>query len=59
MKPIWTYPLTWSAVVVVASVLAIATPRESGVMGRLPNVVGRTLELKSTALRNGEERILA
>lgn len=59
MKPIWTYPLTWSAVVVVATVLAVATPRESGVMGRLPNVVGQTLELKSTALKNGEERILA
>ena len=59
MKPIWTYPLTWFAVVAVAFVLAIATPRESGVLGRLPNVVGQTLDLKPAALKNGNERILA
>ncbi len=59
MKPIWTYPLTWFAVVVLAFVLAIAAPRESGVMGRLPNVVGQTLDLKAAAMKNGDERILA
>jgi len=59
MKPIWTYPLTWCAVVVVAFVLAIATPRETRVMGHLPNVVGQTIGLKPAVVKHGGERILA
>ena len=59
MKPIWTYPLAWFAVVVVAFILAIAAPRESGVMGRLPPAVGQALDLKQPAAKSGDERILA
>ncbi len=59
MKLIWTYPLTWCAVVVAASVLAIAAPRVTGVMGRLPNVVGQTIDLKPAVVKNGGDRILA
>lgn len=59
MKPVWTYPLTWCAVVAAALVLSVAAPRESGVMGRLPNVVGQTLDLKPTVVKNGGVRILA
>ncbi|MBC7706736.1 MAG: hypothetical protein H7274_22670 [Rhodoferax sp.] len=59
MKPIWTYPLTWCAVVVAASVLAVAAPRETGVMGRLPNVVGQTIDQRPAVVKHGGERILA
>lgn len=59
MKPIWTYPLTWFVVVAVALVLAVAAPRQAGVMGRLPNSVGQTLDRKPAAVKHGNERILA
>jgi hypothetical protein len=59
MKPIWTYPLTWCAVVVAASVLAIAAPRVTGVMGRLPHVVGQTIDRKPAVVKHSGERILA
>ena len=59
MKPIWTYPLAWVAVVVVAFMLAIAAPRELGVMGRLPSVVGQALDQKQPTAKSGDERILA
>ena len=58
-KPIWTYPLTWCAVVAVAVVLAVATPRASGVVGRLPVAVGHKLDSQTMALANGDERFLA
>ena len=58
-KPIWTYPLTWCAVVAVAVVLAVATPRASGVVGRLPAAVGQKLDSQTMALANGDERFLA
>ncbi len=59
MKPIWNYPLTWFAVVVLAFVLAIATPHDSGVMGRLPSAVGQSLDLKPVAVKPGDGKILA
>ena len=58
-KSIWAYPLTWFFVVAAAAVLAVATPREPGVMGRLPSVVGQLLQHKPAVLVRGEERILA
>ncbi len=58
-KPIWTYPLTWFAVVAAALVLAVATPRESGVMGHLPTAVGQKIDDKPPALANGDQRFLA
>ena len=58
-KTIWAYPFTWYAVVVAALVLAVATPRQSGVMGRLPTIVGQKLDQQAVALKRGEERILA
>ena len=59
MKPIWTYPLAWFAVVVAAFVLAVATPRESGALGHLPAAVGQELEQKRAALALGDARFLA
>ena len=59
MKPIWTYPLAWLAVVVAALVLAIAAPRVHPAIGRLPAAVGQTLEQKAAVIAHGEERILA
>ena len=59
MKPVWTYPLTWVAVVALALLLALATPRVTGVLGRLPVEVGQKLELKSLPAGQGDERILA
>lgn len=59
MKPIWTYPWTWVAVVLLALLFALATPRATGVMGRLPVEVGQKLEQKPLPAGNGDERILA
>ena len=59
MKPFWTYPWTWVAVVALALLLALATPRGSGVLGRLPAEVGQKLELKPLPVGNGDERFLA
>ena len=59
MKPIWTYAWTWVAVVALAMLMALASPRESGVMGRLPVEVGQKLETKPQRAFSGEERILA
>lgn len=58
-KPIWAYPLAWCAVVLATLVLAVATPRELGVMGRLPSSVGQQLDQKAALLANGDERFLA
>lgn len=58
MKSFWSNPFTWFAVVVLAVVLAFATPRVSGVMGRLPAVAGKPLELHS-AVKSDGDRILA
>lgn len=59
VKPFWAYPLTWFVVVAVASVLAVATPRQLGVMGHLPAVVRQALGLKPAAVKVGDDRILA
>lgn len=59
MKPIWTYAWTWVAVMALAMLLALASPRESAVMGRLPAEVGQKLETRPLRTSNGEERILA
>lgn len=59
MKPLGNYPVTWFVVVVMALMLALATPRKAGVMGRLPSDVGQKLERQPAALAQGEERILA
>lgn len=59
MKPIWTYPWTWVAVVALAMLLALATPRATGVMGKLPVEVGQKLEKNPIRVSNGEDRILA
>ena len=59
MKPIWTFPWTWAAVVAVAVLLALATPRATGVLGRLPVDVGQKLEQQPLPVGNGDERILA
>ena len=59
VKSIWAYPLTWFVVVLAALVLAVAAPREPGVLGRLPGVVGHKLNQDFAALRRGEQRILA
>ena len=59
MKSFWSNPFTWFVVVVLAVVLAVATPRVSGVMGRLPAVIGKPLELKPAAVKREDDRILA
>ncbi len=43
MKPIWRTPLTWLVVVLVAILLALATPRGVGTLGHLPPTVGKSL----------------
>ncbi len=57
--PVWTTPLTWCAIVAAATLLAVATPREPGVIGRLPGVVGQTLDNKPAAIAPGDARFLA
>lgn len=47
MKPIWTKPLTWLVVVVVAVLLALATPRGIGTLGHLPTGIGKSLAHKA------------
>jgi len=54
--PIWTPTLAWLAAVTGALVLAIATPSESNVMGKLPSPTAKRLEqqqLLSADLPNG------
>ena len=58
-KPVWTTPLTWCAVIAAAMLLAVATPRELGVLGRLPVAVGQTLDTKHAAIAPGDARFLA
>ncbi len=58
MKPTWKYPFTWFAVVAAAMLLAVATPRQPGVLGHLPSEVGQKL-VYQVASAQRSERILA
>ncbi len=43
MKPIWNSPLTWIGIATLAVALAVASPRESGILGKLPEQIGHFL----------------
>lgn len=59
MKPIWTYPLAWCAVVVVALLLAFGAPRYHHAVGRLPAEVGVQLERVPARATEPDGRMLA
>ena len=59
MKPIWTTPLTWLAVVLVAILLALATPRSTGALGHLPPLVGKSLADKMLPVADSDRPIVA
>ena len=58
-RSVWTTPLTWCVVIAAAMLLAVATLREPGVLGRLPDAVGQTLNNKPSAIAPGDARFLA
>ncbi len=58
MKPIWTYPLAWFAVVLAAVVLSFAVPRGHPALGRLPADIGARLDKAAVAAVQGDERML-
>ena len=60
MKNVWTNTLAWVGAVVVAVVLAMAAPTESGVMGRMP-AMQATLQDRHVRLPEGlaSDRTLA
>lgn len=53
MKPIWTPTLAWLAAVAAASALALASPTESTVMGRLLPMMGGQSGDRTTAWPEG------
>lgn len=58
MKPLWTYPLAWLAVVLVAAVLAFAVPRSHPALGRMPPDIGRKLDRVPVAAVHDDERMI-
>ncbi|MCY7306942.1 MAG: hypothetical protein LH632_12495 [Rhodoferax sp.] len=59
MKVIWTDAVAWVAIVVVALLLALATPRSTGVLGRLPVEVGLGLDQRQEMVGALDGRVLA
>ncbi|OOG53438.1 hypothetical protein [Polaromonas sp. C04] len=43
MKKVWVYGLAWGAATLLALTLAVVTPNETNVMGRLPSLVANRL----------------
>lgn len=56
MKPMGNTPWSWVGVVCAALVLAFASPRESGILGRLPGPVGSFLGQRSEPLVAPQEQ---
>lgn len=50
MKKTWVYALAWGAATLVALVLAVVTPRETSLMGRLPSLVAQRLDRNQPAV---------
>ena len=48
MKKVWVYALAWGAATLLALTLAVVTPNETSVMGRLPALVANRLDHKQT-----------
>ena len=61
MKSLWTNTLAWVAAVIAALALAIATPHESSVMGKLPSLQTKRLDQRPLVFPQelGAERTLA
>lgn len=61
MKSVWSPTLVWIVAVAAALVLAWATPTESRVMGRLPELQAQRMDQRPVALPHGldAERTLA
>lgn len=57
MKPIWKYASTWFAVMALALLLALASPRHA--VGRLPPQVGQTVAPQVQAAAQGSQRVIA
>lgn len=53
MKTVWINILAWVAAILAAMTLAIATPTESSVMGRLPDLMVTRLDQQTLPLQNG------
>lgn len=58
MKPIWTYPLTWVLVVLLAVVLAMAVPRSHPALGRLPPDIGQKIVQLPVAAARDDDRMI-
>jgi hypothetical protein len=59
MKPIWTHPGSWFAVIALAILLALSSPKHNAAMGYLPSDVGRHL-VRATPVHNLDDgRVLA
>ena len=50
MKKTWVYALAWGAATLVALVLAVVTPTETSLMGRLPSLVAQRLDRNQPAV---------
>ena len=48
MKKIWVYALAWGGATLLALTLAVVTPNETSVMGRLPALVAKRLDRGQT-----------
>ena len=59
INSVWTLPVTWLVVVLLALLLANAAPRDPALPGRLPVAVGQQIEQRADAFRRGERRMLA
>jgi hypothetical protein len=58
MKPIWTYPLAWFVVVLVAVLLAFAGPRAHPALGHLPPDIGGKLDRVPVASVGDDDRMI-
>lgn len=59
MKPIWTHPGSWFAVIAVAVLLAMGSPKHNAAMGHLPSDVGRHLAQATPVHSLDDGRVLA
>ncbi len=61
MKTVWLNTLAWVAAILGAVTLAVATPTESSVMGRMPSLMVTRLDQQTVPLQDGltAERTLA
>ena len=53
MKKVWIYALAWASAALVALTLAVITPNETNVMGRLPSLVAKRLDQQPVNLPEG------